>query len=180
MAKKEKNFFIDKTSKLQENCTIYPGVVIEKNCKIGKNVTIQSGTIITNSVIIEDNCFIGPFSVLRDKTKISKNSLIGPHCEIVRSTIGENSKISHRAYVGDCLIGNKVFFGCGVVVANTNFEKRFKTKIGSNTKIGASSTLISPITIGENCFIAAGTILSKNIKSNTKIRMNLNYKLEKN
>ena len=176
----DKNYFIDDTCVVSKKSKIYPGVVIEKNCKIGDNVTIQNSSLISNNVTIGNNCFIGPFSVIRENTVIKENVIVGPHCEITRSIIDEESKISHRTYIGDAKIGKSVFFGCGSVIANTNFKDRFKTKIGSQTKIGASTTLISPITIGKNCFVAAGTILSKNLKDNTKIRMKLDYLLIKN
>ncbi|WP_052664017.1 DapH/DapD/GlmU-related protein [Mycoplasmoides alvi] len=176
----KKHFFVDKTSIVSDNSNIYPGVIIEKNCRIGENVTIQNSSLISNNVVIEDNCFIGPFTIIRENTILRKNSIVGPHCEIVRSEIGKNSKVSHRNYIGDATLGNSVSLGCGVTIANTDFNKRYKAIIGDNTMIGASTTLISPIVIGKNCFIAAGTILSKDLENNTKIRLKLNYLKEKN
>lgn len=173
-------YFLDETSSIGKNCKIYPGVVIEKNCKIGNNVTIQNATLISNNVIIGDNCFIGPFTVVRDKTKISKNCIVGPHSEIVRSELKEGSKIYHRTFIGDTKISNDVQVGCGTVIANSNFKEKFKSVIGEKTKIGANVTLIAPIRIGKNCFLAAGSIIAENLKNNFFYRLELEKNIKKN
>lgn len=179
MEKKEK-YFVDKTCKIGKGKKIYPGVVVENNCNIGKNVTIQNGSLISNNVTIGDNCFIGPFTVIRENTTIGNNVLVGPHCEITRSNIGVNSKIAHRTYLGDVTVHDNVSIGCGTVLANTNFSDRYKSSIGSNTLIGANVTLVSPITIGSNCFVAAGTILAKDLPDSSFIRLSLDYYTKKN
>lgn len=173
-------YFLDETSSIGKNCNIYPGVVIEKNCKIGNNVTIQNGTLISNNVSIGDNCFIGPFTVVRDKTKVLKNCVVGPHCEIVRSELKEGSKIYHRTFIGDTKVCSDVQVGCGTVVANSNFKDKFKSVIGERTKIGANVTLIGPIEIGKNCFLAAGSIIAENLKNNSFYRLKIQKIIKKN
>lgn len=176
----KEQYFLDETSSVGKNCNIYPGVVIEKNCKIGNNVTIQNGTLISNNVVVGDDCFIGPFTVIREKTKIWKNCIVGPHCEIVRSELKERSKIYHRTFIGDTKVYNDVQVGCGTTVANSNFKEKFRSIIGENTKVGANVTLIGPITIGKNCFLAAGSIIAENLKDNCFYRLKLEKIIKKN
>ena len=44
-----------------------------------------------------------------------------------------------------------------------------KVRIGKNVMIGANSTLLAGIEIGDNSIIGAGTIVSKNIPANKKV-----------
>ncbi|WP_027119766.1 DapH/DapD/GlmU-related protein [[Mycoplasma] testudinis] len=178
--KKNKFYEIDDSCSIDKGFKIYPGVVIEKNCKIGKNVTIQNGTLISNNCEIGDNVFIGPFTVIRDKTKIKNNCVVGPHCEIVRSQLKNNVKIYHRTFVGDAELSEGVQIGCGTVIANSDFSNKFKTKIRKNTKVGANCTIISPIEIGEDCFLAAGSIISKNLENKSFYRISFEKIIKKN
>lgn len=171
---------IDESSSIGENCVIYPGVVIEENCVIGDNVTIQSGTLIRNGVSIGDGCFVGPFSVIRDGSKLMPGAKVGPHCEITRSTIGSKTVVAHRVFLGDTAIGSDAMLGCGVIVANTDFEKRFRTTIGDNSRIGVGVIIISPRSIGRNCFVAAGTTLTKDLPDGKRIRNIITHLVENN
>ena len=43
-------------------------------------------------------------------------------------------------------------------------QKKSKTKIKNNVFIGSNSSLVAPITIGENSVIGAGSVITKNVK----------------
>ena len=44
-----------------------------------------------------------------------------------------------------------------------------RVKIGAFSTIGSNSTILPDITIGENCFIGAGSVITKNVKDNSVI-----------
>ena len=97
--------------------------------------------------------------------KIKKGVLCDP---------GDNPNVYIQANNG-LIIGNNVGFGAGskVISANhshTNHSKHTKTPpitIGNNVFIGANSVLLPGIKIGDNVVIGAGSIVSKNIPSNS-------------
>ncbi|MCR8612898.1 MAG: hypothetical protein NC236_00225 [Mycoplasma sp.] len=161
------NTYIEKGAQIQQGTIIYPGVYINKNSKIGANCTLMMGCSIFNSTI-ENDTFIGNYSIIRNDSKIWNNVIIGPYCEIKNSTIKNNSAIYHKSYVGDSIIGSEVEAGAGLVTANTNFKKGvyYKTLIKNNVKIGANVTLVAPIQIEENTFIAAGSTVTKSNNGN--------------
>lgn len=91
-----------------------------------------------------------------------------------RSGIGRNNIID---CMGGVTIGNGVRLGPSVMIATMNhanksnsFIKKKKelkaVEIGSNTWIGHNVTILPGTTIGENCIIAAGAVITKNIPSN--------------
>ena len=144
---------------------ILNGNVIINNSKISSNCEITSSKI--NDSIISNNCKIGPFSHIRNNSLINENVRVGNFVEIKNSLIGKNTKISHLSYIGDCLCGDNVNIGCGVITVNYDGKNKYKTIIGSNSFIGCNSNLIAPIEIGESSMIAAGSTLTKSTNKNS-------------
>lgn len=163
-------------------CSNFDLILIDENTIIGKDVTLNGEVIINNSKIasnceiisskidnsiISNNCKIGPFSHIRNNSLINENVRIGNFVEIKNSLIGKNTKISHLSYIGDCLCGDNVNIGCGVITVNYDGKNKYKTIIGSSSFIGCNSNLIAPIEIGESSMIAAGSTLTKSTNKNS-------------
>ena len=70
-------------------------------------------------------------------------------------------------YVGDAEIGQNCNLGCGVVFCNYDGKTKHKTIIGNNVFIGSNVNLVAPIKIEDNCFIAAGSTVTKSATENT-------------
>lgn len=141
----------------------------ENNCLIGDNVKIGDGSIIKFGSVIEsgcvigENCVIGPYAHIHTSSRIDDDCVIGNFVEVKKSLIGKGTKVKHLCYIGDCVCGENVNFGCGVVIANFNGKEKNITEIGNNVFIGCNSNLIAPIKVGNNSFIAAGSSVSKDI-----------------
>ena len=178
-----RNTFIEKGAQIGENCVIYPNVYIDKNCKIGENCIIYNGTILKNTEIKNDTiiysycvldgckagscCRLGPFLHTREKTVIGNGVRLGNFCETKNAEIDDNTKIAHLSYVGDATIGKNCNFGCGTVFANYDGEKKMHSTVKNGCFIGCNANIVAPAEIGENVFVAAGTTVTKTIKSNT-------------
>lgn len=135
------------------------------NSRIGENTIVKKSEISDSKV--GDNCAIGPFAHIKQNSKLGNNLRIGNFVEIKNSTINSGTKCAHLTYIGDAEVGERVNFGCGVVIANYNGKQKFKTVIGNDVFLGCNCNLIAPIEIGDNCFIAAGTTVTKSLKNNT-------------
>ncbi len=79
---------------------------------------------------------------------------------------------------GEIFVGDRVLFGPHVTVATANHpvnpEIRSKSyqynkdvHIGRNVWIGANTVIVPGVTIGENCVIGAGSVVTKDIPPNT-------------
>ncbi len=151
---------IEGKTKIQSNCILYPNSRIVDSI-IDKNVTIQSSVILESE--IGEGTSIGPFAYVRPASIIGKHARIGDFVEIKKSTIGDNTKVSHLTYIGDAEVGTGCNFGCGTVVVNYDGKKKYKTLIGNNVFIGCNTNLVSPVEVKDNVYIAAGSTITKEI-----------------
>lgn len=174
--------YIDHLSDVRAGTTIYPNVYIFGSSSIGEDCEIEPGVIIKDSIIQRDNHIkaysylekckigsnvtIGPYARLRPETIVENGVKIGNFVEIKKSKMKKNSKASHLSYIGDAEIGENVNLGCGFITCNYDGKEKHKTEIGKNTFIGSDTQVIAPIKIGESCFIAAGSTITKDIEKN--------------
>ena len=114
-----------------------------------------------------DHIKIGPYSHIRPKSRIYSYSKIGNFVEIKNSQLEEESKINHLSYIGDSIIGRSTNIGAGTITANFDGKKKYQTKIGKNSSIGANTVLVAPINLGESVTTGAGSVITKDSKDNS-------------
>ena len=154
------NVIFEGEVKLGKNVLISPNCII-KNSKIGDNAHIMPNSIVEDSVI-GNHTSIGPFARIRPETKIGSHAKIGNFVEVKKSTINDNSKVSHLSYIGDSQIGKGVNIGAGVITCNYDGVNKSRTTIGDGAFIGSNSQLIAPVSIGKNATIGAGSTITQN------------------
>lgn len=160
---------------------IYPGTVIEGKTEIGEDCIIGPNTRITESKIgngvtiqdsvikesrISENANIGPFAYLRPNSNIGSGVKIGDFVEIKNSTIGNDTKVAHLAYIGDADIGSGCNLGCGTIVVNYDGIQKHRSLIEDNVFVGCNSNIVSPVTIRSNSYIAAGSTITEEVPGN--------------
>ncbi len=155
--------FFSKDTKIGNNVTIEPYVVIGSKVKIGNNVIIKSFSHL-ESCKIENKVEIGPYARIRPNTILKEGSKIGNFVEIKKSTLGNKSKVNHLSYVGDTQIGKSVNIGAGTITCNYDGVNKNKTKIKDKVFIGSNSSLVAPVTLNEDSIIGAGSVITKNVK----------------
>lgn len=171
--------YIGDDVEIGKDTIIYPGNVIEGNTKIGEGVMIYPNSRISNSIIdnnveiqssviidskIGERTTVGPFAYIRPESIIGNDARIGDFVEIKKSTIGNNTKVSHLTYIGDAKVGEHCNLGCGTVVVNYDGKKKNTTIIGNNSFIGCNTNLVSPVTVEDNTYIAAGSTIVNDVK----------------
>ncbi len=177
-------FTDESSSTISDNCVLGKDVIIEPQthlrgkCHIGDNCRIGPGSFIEDSWIganvkilysvirdakIGDNVEIGPYAHLRPNTDIAQECKIGNFVEIKNSVLGLGTKVNHLSYIGDSVLGKKVNIGAGTITANYDGRRKHRTIIGDETKTGANSVLIAPITLGAQVTVGAGSTLTRNV-----------------
>jgi len=134
---------------------IYPGV------EVGADTVIRPNTIIESDVRIGRNCSIGPFTRIRPHVTVGDNSEVGNFVELVRTEVGDDTKIKHHTYLGDTKVGNRVNIGAGTIVANFDGKNKNKTVIEDSAFIGIGARLIAPVKIGKGATVGAGCVVPK-------------------
>jgi len=169
--------YIGRDVKIGMDTVIYPNTILEGSTTIGNDCIIYGGRIADsqignncvaeNSIILGakfgDNATIGPFSYVRPGSVFADKTKIGAFAETKNANIGYGTKIPHLSYVGDIDVGERVNFGCGSIVANYDGKNKHRSRVGNDVFIGSNVNLISPVEIGDNAFIAAGTTVTDNV-----------------
>lgn len=176
------NTYIESDVEIGNDTIIYPGAIISSGSVVGKNCIIGSGCRIEESVIedgasiqnstmikskVGEGTSVGPYAYLRPNSIIGKNAKIGDFVEVKNSTFGDGSKASHLSYIGDADVGEGVNIGCGVVFVNYDGKNKFRTNVGDNAFIGCNVNLISPVNVGDNSYIAAGSTIDKDVPTDS-------------
>jgi len=160
----EANTHIRGSTKIFNNCVIGPNTFIE-NSNVGLHCEISNSTVYDSHIM--DNIKIGPYSHIRPNSKISSYSKIGNFVEIKNSQLEEESKVNHLSYIGDSIIGSCTNIGAGTITANFDGQKKHQTKIGKNSRIGANTVFVAPISLGESVTTGAGSVITKDSKDNS-------------
>lgn len=172
----ETDVIIGKDTIIEPGCMIQGATVIGEGCRIGyntklTNMTIKDNVDIETSVLVDsfvdEGTHVGPFAYVRPNSHIGKNIKVGDFVEVKNATIGDGTKISHLTYVGDADVGQNVNFGCGTVVVNYDGQKKHRTTIGDHAFIGCNTNLVSPVTVEDHAYTAAGSTITKTVPANS-------------
>jgi bifunctional UDP-N-acetylglucosamine pyrophosphorylase / glucosamine-1-phosphate N-acetyltransferase len=158
----EANVQLRGNTRIGANCRIATGTVL-RDCEISDYVTILP-YVVADTSVIKANASVGPFSRLRMHAEASENVRIGNFVEIKKTKLGRGSKANHLAYLGDSIIGSGVNIGAGTITCNYDGQRKHQTSIADNVFVGSNSTIVAPLTIGEGAYIAAGSVITKNIE----------------
>ena len=158
------NVILDGNITLGNNVSIGPNTIL-KDVDIGDNTSIEAFSHLVSSKVGKD-CSIGPYARLREGSHIEDAARIGNFVETKKTKIGKDSKANHFAYLGDAEIGAESNIGAGTITCNYDGKDKHQTKIGDNSFIGTNSSLVAPVTIGSNAYVAAGSVITKDVPDN--------------
>ena len=119
-----------------EDTTIWQFCVILKDAKIGKQCNINANVFIENNVSIGDRVTIKSGVQIWDGINLEDDVFIGPNVTFTND-FSPRSKQYHK--------------------------KVLKTNIRKGASIGANSTILGNLSIGEFAMIGAGSVVTKNI-----------------
>lgn len=149
---------------LGNNVSIGPNSIL-KDVEIGDNTVIEAFSHLVSSKV-GSNCSIGPYARLREGSYVDDEAKIGNFVETKKTKVGKSSKANHFAYLGDAEIGDESNIGAGTITCNYDGKNKHKTKIGDKSFVGTNSSLVAPITIGSNAYVAAGSVITKDVPDN--------------
>ncbi len=152
-------------TRIGSNCHIRSYSVIE-NSEIGDDVLIRQGCILHDAKVRQSG-MVGPYSHLRPGSEIGEGAHVGNFVETKKIRLGKNSKANHLTYLGDAEIGEGVNVGAGTITCNYDGERKHKTIIEDGVFVGSDSTLVAPITVGKNAYIAAGSCVTDDVPADS-------------
>ncbi|MBV8841553.1 MAG: bifunctional UDP-N-acetylglucosamine diphosphorylase/glucosamine-1-phosphate N-acetyltransferase GlmU [Bryobacterales bacterium] len=148
-------------TKIGDNCRIGTGAVLESTV-VEDRVSIGPYTLVADSHI-EAEASAGPFARLRMGAHVGLKARIGNFVELKKTHLGAGAKSQHLAYLGDAEIGAGTNIGAGTITCNYDGEKKHNTKIGKHAFIGSNATLVAPVEIASDSYIAAGSTITQDV-----------------
>ena len=122
-------------------------------------------------------CEVGDETKIGAFVEIQKNASVGKRCKIS----------SHTFICEGVTIEDNVFIGHGVTFINDSYPRATtaggglqteadwkveRTLIKKGASIGSGSTILSKVTVGENAIVGAGSVVTKDVPSNTIVAGN--------
>jgi len=141
---------------------------------IHPSVTIETSAIIDEGATIGANTKIWHWVHICSEAKIGKNCSFGQNVFVANKVlIGNNVKVQNNVSIYDNVtLQDNVFCGPSVVFTNVkNPRSKIQRKdeykntlVMKGASLGANCTIICGISIGENAFVAAGAVVTKDVK----------------
>jgi UDP-2-acetamido-3-amino-2,3-dideoxy-glucuronate N-acetyltransferase len=135
---------------------IHESAYVDEPCHIGKGTKIWHFAHVLKDCKIGENCSLG------------QNVMVGPGV-----TIGKNCKVQNNVslYYG-VELEDGVFCGPSCVFTNVNNPRAevdrksefTRTLVKRGATIGANATIVCGHTLGEHCFIAAGAVVTSDVR----------------
>lgn len=123
-------------TRIPESTRIWQFCVIFPDCEIGENCNICANVLVENDVRIGNNVTVKSGVQLWDGVELEDGVCVGPN---VTFTNDRYPKAGNKDYV------------------------MMKTRICKGASIGANSTVLPGVTIGENAMVGAGSVVTKDI-----------------
>lgn len=178
----EMNYKIYPNVKLGQNVIIGDYVIIgvpprgkadgELETHIGDGAVVRSHTVIYAGNNIGNNFQTGHHVMIREENEIGNNVSIGTGSIIEHHVVLKDKvRIHSHGFIPEfSILEEGVWIGPNVVVTNATYPLSPSTKnnlrgahIKKNAKVGANSTLLPGVTLGENCLIGAGAVVTKDV-----------------
>jgi acetyltransferase-like isoleucine patch superfamily enzyme len=141
--------------------------------EIGDGTVVSTGAIVFAGATIGAGCVIGDQSCVRERVTIDDDVVVGRGSLVENdTTIGRGTRIQAEAYVtAYSVLEEDVFIAPCVVTTNDNFMGRTERRkelmkgptIRRGARIGGGAILCPGIEIGEEAFVGAGAVVTKDV-----------------
>jgi UDP-2-acetamido-3-amino-2,3-dideoxy-glucuronate N-acetyltransferase len=143
-------------------------------CHIGDGCILGTHTIIYANCTIGNHCLVADYASIRENVTVGEKNIIGRNATIENwCTIGNACKIETNAYItAYSTLEDYIFVAPGVVTSNDNYVGRdpdrfnhFKgVTLKKGARLGAQVTVLPGKIIGEETFVAAGSLVTKDLE----------------
>lgn len=136
--------------------SIHPSAIVDEGAQIGNGTRVWHFVHICSGAKVGEKCSLG------------QNVFVGN-----RVVIGNNVKVQNNVSIYDSVtIEDDVFCGPSMVFTNvinprsavSRKEEYLPTLVKKGATLGANCTVVCGVTIGENAFIGAGSVVTKDVK----------------
>src|SRR3989440_9688995 len=145
--------------------------------EIGEGTIVSTGAIVFAGAKIGAACILGDQSCVRERVTIADDVVVGRGSLVENdTTIGSGTRIQAEAYVtAYSTLEEDVFIAPCVVTTNDNFMGRTEKRkalmkgptIRRGARVGGGAILCPGIEVGEEGFVGAGAVVTKDVPPRT-------------
>ncbi len=140
-----------------------------------KKYYVNDNAIVDENVIIGDGSKIWHFSHVQSGAKIGENCVLGQNVNVGNNVvIGNYCKIQNNVSIYEGVtLQDYVFCGPSMVFTNilnprckypqVGTDHYIKTTVKEGASIGANATIVCGNTLGKNCMIGSGAVVTKDV-----------------
>jgi bifunctional UDP-N-acetylglucosamine pyrophosphorylase / glucosamine-1-phosphate N-acetyltransferase len=155
--------WIDVDALIEADAVIHPFTVVRGASRIAARAEVGPHAVVVDASVGED-ALVGPFCYLRPGTVLDAGAKAGTFVELKNTRVGERSRVPHLSYLGDADVGADTNVAAGNVTANQGHNRvKDRTTIGSNVRTGVDNTFVAPVSIGDDAWIAAGSVITEDV-----------------
>lgn len=135
--------------------TIHPSAIVDEGAQIGEGsrvwhfVHVCGGAKIGKGVSLGQNVFVGNKVTIGDKCKIQNNV-----------SVYDNVHLEEGVFCGPSMVFTNVYNPRSLIERKNEYRD---TLVKKGATLGANSTIVCGITIGEYAFIGAGAVVNKDV-----------------
>jgi acetyltransferase-like isoleucine patch superfamily enzyme len=140
---------------------------------VGAGTVVSTGAIVFAGSTIGEGCIVGDQSCIRERVTMADDCILGRGSLIENdTTVGAGTRIQAEAYVtAYSTIEEDVFIAPCVVTTNDNYMGRTEKRkalmkgptIRRGARVGGGSILCPGVEIGEEAFVGAGAVVTKDV-----------------
>ena len=140
---------------------------------LGAGTIVSTGAIVFAGTTIGDRVILGDQSCVRERVAIGDDVVVGRGSLVENdTTIGAMTKIQADAYItAYSTLEEHVFIAPCVVTTNDNWMGRTEKRFGNikgptirrGARIGGGAILCPGVEIGEDAFVGAGAVVTKDV-----------------
>jgi acetyltransferase-like isoleucine patch superfamily enzyme len=144
---------------------------------VGDGTVISTGAIVFAGSTLGAGCIVGDQACVRERVTLGDDVVVGRGSLVENdTTVGRGTRIQADAYVtGYSTLEEDVFIAPCVVTTNDNFMGRTERRkelmkgptIRRGARIGGGAILLPGIEIGEEAFVGAGAVVTKDVEART-------------
>jgi acetyltransferase-like isoleucine patch superfamily enzyme len=175
-------------TEIGDGCVIEPGAVLGKVARLartstasrsapeplrlGARVTVCAGAVIYAGATIGDEAIIGDLAGVRERSTVGRSTVIGRLSTVDNDvTIGDRVKVQTNVYLtAYSVVEDDVFVGPGASTTNDDTMSRHGKEytlrgatLRRACRIGGSAVLTPGVEVGEEAFVAAGAIVTRDV-----------------
>jgi UDP-2-acetamido-3-amino-2,3-dideoxy-glucuronate N-acetyltransferase len=140
--------------------------------ELGERVTVCSGAVVFAGARVGEGVILGDQSFVRERSSIGAGSVIGRGSVVDNDVeVGTRVRVQSGVYLtGFTVVEDDVFVGPGATTTNDDTMSRHgpETPLRGATlrrgcRVGAGAVLTPGVEIGEEAFVAAGAIVTRDV-----------------